>query len=841
MSKKYGKRSYARYPIFWGLKKVGNLPNPDPSDTSALTPLPKDEDIKIDVEFEAGRGEYKRQAQEWAGLIQNPKADLLVFVGRWSNQKGIDLIADVFPSVLEERAEVQLICIGPVIDLYGKFAALKLDKMMKLYPGRVFSKPEFTALPPYIFSGAEFALIPSRDEPFGLVAVEFGRKGALGIGARVGGLGQMPGWWYTVESTTTTHLLHQFKMAIQGALASKPETRAMMRARSAKQRFPVAQWVEDLEILQSTAITIHKRESTKSHARPVTPTGMGYSAPGDVAPPEAAYSRQNSHLNLAAYFGVHSRTPSLGKLTRLSYAHSRGNSHYNSRDPSPINDRGERTLSLGKRAGPGHAQNGPGRGRNLLRRRDSKGFSRPPSPDIGVGTPVEEETGDALVPVYDIVDEYLMTAEEAEAMQQRDLQMGQMDIPPLPPLNPDFLSPRHVAAETSGILSIPPSPNLSRNPSQRASPGVEDGLLTPTARFVPQETSFSNASMLSFSSIVGDKKDFKLQKVDPFFTDSTGEYFKAFEQRLQNLGGKNSESSLCIEEYLVKSEKKWFDRFREAKLGKMPGHSIANSRAHSPAASGLRRSRAPSPGGSSSNVYVDTEGSDGQSNECSISDQFLLGKDYVPPTGLRRWMQIRIGDWPLYSFFLAFGQIIAANSYQITLLTGTVGQAAEKLYIVATIYLITSLMWWICFRSFKSIYVLSLPFVFYGLAVSAYTLHSYIVGVWLIDMQFFFIGMAHFVPTVAGRGWVQNVATAMYAMASSSGSIFFALNFGDEGDKPPLALDQYVMLTTRRWCSCQSLGLPCLRDTGHATSLRRRSVVLGLNTDQRDRRWRHSS
>lgn len=92
------------------------------------------------------------------------------------------------------------ICVGPVIDLYGKFAALKLDVMMKKYPGRVFSKPEFTALPPFIFSGAEFALIPSRDEPFGLVAVEFGRKGALGIGARVGGLGQMPGWWYVSTS-----------------------------------------------------------------------------------------------------------------------------------------------------------------------------------------------------------------------------------------------------------------------------------------------------------------------------------------------------------------------------------------------------------------------------------------------------------------------------------------------------------------------------------------------------------------------------------------------------------------------------------------------------------------
>lgn len=65
---------------------------------------------------------------------------------------------------------------------------------MEMYPDRVYSKPEFTALPPYLFGGADFALIPSRDEPFGLVAVEFGRKGALGVGSRLGGLGLMPGW-----------------------------------------------------------------------------------------------------------------------------------------------------------------------------------------------------------------------------------------------------------------------------------------------------------------------------------------------------------------------------------------------------------------------------------------------------------------------------------------------------------------------------------------------------------------------------------------------------------------------------------------------------------------------
>lgn len=115
-------------------------------------------------------------------LVEDPEAELFVFVGRWSNQKGVDAIADVFPSILDKNPHVQLICVGPVIDLFGKFAAMKLARMMEIYKGRVFSKPEFTALPPYIFSGADFALMPSRDEPFGLVAVEFGRKGVLCVG-----------------------------------------------------------------------------------------------------------------------------------------------------------------------------------------------------------------------------------------------------------------------------------------------------------------------------------------------------------------------------------------------------------------------------------------------------------------------------------------------------------------------------------------------------------------------------------------------------------------------------------------------------------------------------------
>ncbi|KAJ9317012.1 CAZyme family GH13 [Paecilomyces variotii] len=744
VSKKYGKRSYARYPIFWGLKKVGNLPNPDPSDTGEWNKeMPKETDIRVDPEFETNRKELKRQAQEWAGLEQNPDADLLVFVGRWSMQKGIDLIADVFPAVLDARPNVQLICVGPVIDLYGKFAALKLDRMMKLYPGRVFSRPEFTALPPYIFSGAEFALIPSRDEPFGLVAVEFGRKGALGIGARVGGLGQMPGWWYTVESTTTSHLLHQFKLAIDSALNSKQEVRAQMRARSAKQRFPVAQWVEDLEILQSTAIRIHHKELAKSKGEPLTPSGYntpsgmmtppigpGYMTPTGTQTPPLSHSRNSSYSN------IH-RLSALGPQQRNTIVYSR--------DLSPGADEKpksglSRQLSLGVRSGPGHSSER--RGRRTIRR------SGIPENEEGVGVAVTEDVEDSdddMVHSFYGDDEYTLTPEQAEAGRRMESNHQQISHGSLAPQSRDFLSPRQSSFGSLHPRS-PGSPTAS-------SPGADDTLLPPMRPFAEPGNRLSSASVLSLDSVVGDKKDFKLQKVDPFFTDSTGEFYRLFEKRLEDLNGSNSESQLCIEEYLVKSEKKWFDRFRDARLG----------RNQSPAPSIFRGKRGNSPVGS---VYNDEDSHGSSPSEVNKeADEFLLGRDYVPPTGLKKWMQIRIGDWPVYSLFLGLGQIIAANSYQITLLTGEVGETADKLYGIATTYLIASIIWWFIFRRFKSVVCLSLPWLFYGLA-------------------FIFIGVAHFESNKFSRGWIQNVGTGLYAVASSSGSIFFALNFGDESGAP---------------------------------------------------------
>ncbi|TID22987.1 glycosyltransferase family 5 protein [Venturia nashicola] len=728
VSNKYGARSYARYPIFWGLKEIGKLPNPDPSDTA---PWNKETEellakvITVDPAYEASRGDLRRQAQEWASLDVDPTAELFVFVGRWSNQKGVDLIADVFPAVLEKHSKVQLIAIGPVIDLYGKFAALKLDIMMKKYPGRVYSKPEFTALPPFIFTGAEFALIPSRDEPFGLVAVEFGRKGALGVGARVGGLGQMPGWWFTVESTTTSHMQRQFKSAIEEALESKTADRALMRAKSAKQRFPVAKWVEDLGILQDTAIRVHEEEKGGHHSR--NRAFSSHRISGQSGGDRNSLSNPASTQADDFLAGGLRENPVTGLSTGLN-----------------------RSLSLGVRTGPGH--------RSRLVGEDSSLPQIMEMPD----RPRSEV----------IADEYFLSRDQAEQMWRTD--QRQESLRALEGGNDNSSlrgEPDEAHRSRSRGRSMSPAAGIrySRSPDDRDrsnSPAAGDSLLmvgSRTHRRNQSSGSYKRSSVLDLSQVTLGRKDFKLQNVDATFNDTTGEYYKAFEEKLSALDGKTSEKDLCIEEYLVASEKAWFARYRAAKLGRRSRDTSPMPVRHaSPRLSG-ERSR---PVSSAHGLAPSSDGDSASVGDASsLADEFLLGADYSRPSILKRWLQTRIGDWPIYSLLLALGQIMAANSYQITLLSGDQGQTPEKLYIIGGIFMITSCLWWIVFRTLKSMYVLSLPFVFYGLA-------------------FVFLGMAPFLSMGSGRDWMRNIATALYTTASSSGSLFFAMNFGDEGGSP---------------------------------------------------------
>lgn len=567
-----------------------------------------------------------------------------------------------------------------MIDLYGRFAALKLSKLMEKYPTRVYSKPEFTALPPYIFSGAEFALIPSRDEPFGLVAVEFGRKGALGVGARVGGLGQMPGWWFTVESTKASHLLTQFKHAIQAALKTDTETRALMRAYSAKQRFPVAQWLEKLEKLQESVIKIHDKNAKKASKK-------GFLS-------KSSLNLNPSKEGLANEIQLQDRMPPWMQQvpdfddTSTLHASTALNTPMHSRPNTPGLD-GYMTDRSATPSGywtPGHD------------RMDSE------SPSVrSFSRPFGHERGDS---------------------------------------------------ESPSVLSFPRPIGL----------GMHNNA--------------SRASMLSVDEVVGTRSDYKLQQVDPFFTDKEGDFYTAFEQKLGELDSHNSISDLCIEDYLIKSEKEWFDMYRDVRLGRGHGRgrsaspgasSRGNSRDRSRGRSkgrsmlglslGTSSSRAPSRLRNASQVSIEAP-SDGTDDE--YVNQFDIPKNYVPPTGLKKYLQYQFGEWPVYAILLAISQVIASNSYQITLLTGSVGQPASKLYVVASIYLGSTIVWYTLSRTMSLLYPLTIPFFFYGAA-------------------FIILGFSPFSSDETTQGWVQNVATGFYAFASSSGGIAFAFNFGTDG------------------------------------------------------------
>ena len=106
--------------------------------------------------------------------------------------------------------------------------------------------------------------------------------------------------------------------------------------------------------------------------------------------------------------------------------------------------------------------------------------------------------------------------------------------------------------------------------------------------------------------------------------------------------------------------------------------------------------------------------------------------------------------------------MLAATSFQITLLSGSNAQNNLQLYVLGGVFLASSVVWYFLFRMKPSVYVLSAPWVFFGIA-------------------FFLIGL----PSVAKVLNVAHVAlssasTWAYAIASAAAFCFFGLNFGEE-------------------------------------------------------------
>ncbi len=125
----------------------------------------------------------KRCLQEKLGLEVSPATPLMGMVGRLDPQKGLDLILEVAPSVLEAGAQMAILGAG------RREYILDLQALAERFPGRLSFSEGFQAdLAPQIYGGADLFLMPSRYEPCGLGQMIALRYGTVPVVRRTGGL-----------------------------------------------------------------------------------------------------------------------------------------------------------------------------------------------------------------------------------------------------------------------------------------------------------------------------------------------------------------------------------------------------------------------------------------------------------------------------------------------------------------------------------------------------------------------------------------------------------------------------------------------------------------------------
>lgn len=163
--------------------------------------------------------------------------------------------------------------------------------------------------------------------------------------------------------------------------------------------------------------------------------------------------------------------------------------------------------------------------------------------------------------------------------------------------------------------------------------------------------------------------------------------------------------------------------------------------------------------------------------------------------------------------------MLSATSFQITLLTGRNWQDDVQLYVLGGVFLAASAVWYPLFRLKPSVYVLSAPWIFFGLA-------------------FFMIGLPSVsVALLPAHRALASAATWCYAVASAAAFLFFGLNFGEEAvriRKSPKFM-QYADFVNEGCCH-GGLDSASLRRTRLATNLGRGFMVLGQSAQWKDRR-----
>jgi starch synthase len=127
--------------------------------------------------------ENKRQLQIAMGLKIDEKAPVFAVVSRLTKQKGLDLVLEALPGLLEQGGQLVLLGAGDAVLQQGFLAAAAE------YPGQVGVQIGYhEAFSHRIMGGADVIMVPSRFEPCGLTQLYGLKYGTLPLVRRTGGL-----------------------------------------------------------------------------------------------------------------------------------------------------------------------------------------------------------------------------------------------------------------------------------------------------------------------------------------------------------------------------------------------------------------------------------------------------------------------------------------------------------------------------------------------------------------------------------------------------------------------------------------------------------------------------
>lgn len=131
-----------------------------------------------------GKARDKKLLQKKMGLPQNADVPLFGIVSRLSSQKGLDLLEEALPDLLDEQA-MQLVILGTGDGHYHEM----LESLAAKFPKKLAVALKFdNALAHHIYAASDLFLMPSRYEPCGLGQMISLAYGTVPVVRATGGL-----------------------------------------------------------------------------------------------------------------------------------------------------------------------------------------------------------------------------------------------------------------------------------------------------------------------------------------------------------------------------------------------------------------------------------------------------------------------------------------------------------------------------------------------------------------------------------------------------------------------------------------------------------------------------